>query len=99
MRRGACAPLACRKSDDGIQLVSPAVEPTGAQSMPLFTPLNCVWLKILKFSHRKSSARVSPKEKRLNRPKSKFKRPGFRNVFRPTLPKVSPVGVAKAAGL
>src|SRR5689334_14862837 len=82
-----------------MQLGSPAVPEGPTQSMPPLTPLYCVWLKRLKFSQRKSSARVSVKEKRLKRPKSKLIRPGPYKVLRPTLPKVRPVGVAYAAGL
>src|SRR5437660_2965522 len=99
IRRGRCAPLACRKPELPMQLGSPAVEPIGEQSMPPLTPLYCVWLNRLKFSQRKSSARVSVKENRLKRPKSKLMRPGPAKVLRPTLPKVRPIGVAKAAGL
>src|SRR5690242_5966887 len=107
MRRARCAPLACRKLDAAMLLAgsplihigSPAVPDGPTQSMPPFTPLYWVWLNRLKFSQRKSSARVSVKENRLKRPKSKFKRPGLYKVLRPTLPKVRPVGVVKAPGL
>src|SRR6266436_3927087 len=83
MRRPRCASVAWRKDDDATHEGSPAELLAPVQSIATAPPGPAplissywVWLKRLKFSQRKSIALVSPKAKRLNRPKSKFKRPG-----------------------
>src|SRR5258707_12084782 len=88
MRRGACALVRCMKSElPRAELIEPVPLP------------NCVWLKTLNVSHLKSKPDLSLMANRLERPKSKLSRPGRYRELRPTLPNVSPVGTAKAAGL
>src|SRR5271157_4512811 len=60
---------------------------------------NCVWLKMLKTSHRNSRLSSPCAENFLNKDILKFVRAGLLTELRPELPKVRPRGAAKAAGL
>src|SRR5260370_363738 len=90
MRRGSWVPVRCRK------VLGPKAE---LEALVGVSPLYCVWLKRLKVSQRNSNPVFSLMENLLNVPKSKLMRLGKFRVLRPTLPNVSPVGAAKAAGL
>src|SRR5258706_13448819 len=94
MRRGSCAEVRCPKSEAQRLALTGLLQPPPCAQVP-----NWVWLNRLKVCHLKSSPVRSVKTNRLATPKSKLSRQGRDSVLRPTSPKVSPVGRAKAAGL
>src|SRR5882762_10579376 len=78
--------------------------PDGWRKLPgefrsLLMPFHCVWLKTLNASARNSNPAVSVNLKCLNRAMSKFVVRGFRRLFLPEFPNVSPCGAANVAGL
>src|SRR5229473_9497 len=93
--RALCTPVMKRKLL-ALSVLLPA--PPADPASPAMPP-HSVWLKTLKASARNSKAKLSLMAKCLNSAMSKFVRRGLRSLFLPELPKVSPVGTAKAAGL
>src|SRR5258708_23759071 len=86
MRRGSWVAFKCRN------VAEPGVK---VELIPLYS----VWLKMLNVSQRNSKPAFSRIAKFLKRPKSKLKWSGKLRALRPRVPKVSPWGAAKAAGL